>query len=516
MKKKVFVIILSLLLFFCFFVMEARAQSDPILPYGNDCLFITEIIATGQGGDLSNVFIGIDPIGYNYPYPPSPPPGFTVAMWIKGDGDNKYFEDIRQTGFEEEVWRLEILVGGSADMDEPGFFPQLDWDPNTICPEDPDTGYSLKLYSEDAMGNLTLIVSDMSQISHYQTKEEDAQECSTTLSFCSLVYYIAWSRPKACIFTAEITATGQLITGNENNISRVFIGIGYSESKVESPPFPPPDPTVVLNIRDGDENFTEYIREQGLAEQEWELRVTVASSNFNGAADPDKPGFYPVLSWNPNDFCPPDPNDGYFRLYSGNEQGKQTILVSDMSQISQYQTKEEDGECAGDILCTFTYYIVRSKDIVVEMDIEAGWSMISLPVAPLDARLSALFPGAAVVYSFDRTLGYVRVQPGEKLKIGAGYWMLVYEDQNYRLTGQPITSYSKTVYGSNWEMIGGCTYAARPTTDNCDIGVIYRFIRGMGYERVLPTGVMNPGEGFWILLKEVVYQCDLTVEAIGF
>ncbi|MGA1839310.1 MAG: hypothetical protein ACMUIU_01685 [bacterium] len=520
MKKKAFVVILSLSLFFCFFVIEAMAQYDTILPDGNDCLFITEIVATGQGGDISNIFIGIDSESYNYPYPPSPPPDFTVAMWIKGVGDDKYFEDIREPGFEEEVWRVEILVsgpifGGTADINLPGFYPELNWDASTICPMDPDTGYSLKLYSEDEMGDLTLLIPDMSQTSHYQTKKEDAQECSTTQSYCSFVYYIAWSRPKVCIFTAEITATGQIITGNENNMSRVFIGIGYSESKIESPPFPPPDSTVVLNIRDGDENLTEYIREQGLGEQEWELIVTVANSKFDGASDPNYPGFFPVLSWNPNDFCPPDPNTGYFRLYSEDEQGNRTMLVPDMSQISQYQTKEEDGQCVSDIICTFTYYIVWSKDMEFEMNLPAGWSMISLPVVPLDARLSSVFPGAAVVYKFERKLGYVRVQPSEDLQIGAGYWALVYEDQNYRLIGQPINSYSKMVDGSGWEMIGGCTTGARPSTDNCDIGVIYRFVRGEGYKRVFPTEAMDPGKGFWILLKEVVDQCNLTVEAIG-
>jgi hypothetical protein len=156
-----------------------------------------------------------------------------------------------------------------------------------------------------------------------------------------------------------------------------------------------------------------------------------------------------------------------------------------------------------------------SADEEIPMNLSAGWSMISLPVAPLDARLSTLFPGAVVMYGFERESGYVRVQEEEDLQVGSGYWILVYEDQNYVITGQPIPSYNKTVYSDGWEMIGGCTSGARPTVDNCDIGVIYRFNMKTGYQRVLGTETMEPAGGFWILLTGVEGQCELRVEPIG-
>jgi hypothetical protein len=510
MKKKVFVIVLSLLVVFCSSAIDAKAQSTT-LPSGDGCLSRVEIIATGQGGDKSNIFIGIGLESSVYPYPP-PLPEFTAAIWIK-DNEDKYLEDIRIVGSEEEVWNVEVIVGGTADANQPGFYPVLSWDPNTICPWDPNTGYSLKLYSEDELGKRTLLIQDMSQISQYQTKEEDAEQCIPELSYCNFTYCVVWSKViEGCFFTAEITATGQIITGLENNISRVIIGIDYYASKVESPPLPP-DYTVVLKIAD---EYKEDIRKTGPdEEEEWELNVLVASPQFGGVADPNEPGFFPRLSWDTTAFCPPDPNTGKFRLYS-DEQGKRTLLVPDMTQTDQYQTKEADGQCFGNIMCTFTYYIVWSKLMQVEMNFSAGWSMMSLPVAPLDAKLSTLFPGAAVMYRFERGAGYVRVQANEEVQVGAGYWILVYEDQNYVLTGQPIPYYTKTVYSSGWEMIGGCTSesGAWPTTDSCDIGVIYRFERGAGYVRVLETEAMESGAGFWILFKEVVDQCELTVESI--
>ena len=57
-------------------------------------------------------------------------------------------------------------------------------------------------------------------------------------------------------------------------------------------------------------------------------------------------------------------------------------------------------------------------EVEFQMNLSEGWSMISLPVVPNDARLSAVFPGAAVMYRFERGTGYVRVQTDESLQVG--------------------------------------------------------------------------------------------------
>jgi hypothetical protein len=185
-----------------------------------------------------------------------------------------------------------------------------------------------------------------------------------------------------------------------------------------------------------------------------------------------------------------------------------------MTQAGQYQTKKEDGDCAGKI-CVFTYYIIWSKLIQVEMNFSAGWSMMSLPLILHNLIPSQLFPEAAVMYAYKKGAGYVRIKDDEELEVGSGYWILFYEDRNYALRGQPINSYSKTVNESGWKMIGGCTSGARPTADSCDIGVIYRYTKGAGYQRIFDSEDLKPGEGFWILIKEVKDQCQLKVEAIG-
>jgi hypothetical protein len=64
-------------------------------------------------------------------------------------------------------------------------------------------------------------------------------------------------------------------------------------------------------------------------------------------------------------------------------------------------------------------------------------------------------------------------------------------------------------------MIGGCRYEARPTTSGCDIDIIYRYIQGAGYIQVPDSEDLMQGRGFWILLKGVANQCQLTVETTG-
>ena len=139
--------------------------------------------------------------------------------------------------------------------------------------------------------------------------------------------------------------------------------------------------------------------------------------------------------------------------------------------------------------------------------------MISLPIVPESLVLSDVFPGAVVVYSYERNVGYVRVQEGHELKRGKGYWILLDQNQNYNLTGQPIQSYTLPVSENGWEMIGGCTLDAQASVENGIIKVIYHYKQGSGYQRVLESEHIKPSQGYWILFEDVTDQCELTVEA---
>ncbi|MGA1842347.1 MAG: hypothetical protein ACMUIU_17150 [bacterium] len=151
--------------------------------------------------------------------------------------------------------------------------------------------------------------------------------------------------------------------------------------------------------------------------------------------------------------------------------------------------------------------------VSVEMNLSRGWSMISLPVIPLDdaSAISVLFPEAIVVYNYDSEIGYVRIQKSETLQVGNGYWILLDQDQNYLLTGYAINSYKKPISSDGWKMIGGCTSSAKPEIAGGDIIVIYEYNPGYGYNRVLVGNNLESGKGYWILIKNIDDKTELKV-----
>ena len=164
-----------------------------------------------------------------------------------------------------------------------------------------------------------------------------------------------------------------------------------------------------------------------------------------------------------------------------------------------------DGELEGGIL-------VANVNNVVSMHLDAGWNMISLPVNPTDKRLKTLFPGAVVVYGYEKGEGYVRIGNNDDLAVGRGYWILLNQNTSYTLTGNLIQSDTHPASSDGWLMIGGCTDPAKVISSGCDVGVIYGYTQGTGYQRV--TGSLEPGKGYWILLNNVDTGATISVETV--
>lgn len=193
-----------------------------------------------------------------------------------------------------------------------------------------------------------------------------------------------------------------------------------------------------------------------------------------------------------------------------------------------YKDEDFDGYgVTGDSLCLCApeaYYTARwggdlddQDPLVIPslffMEISSGWSMISLPITPYNPRLSALFPDAVVVYGFKKGIGYERVKGDENFVPGAGYWILIDQNQSYPLTGQALINYNITVE-NGWYMIGGCIAPAKASVNDGNIIVIYNFVAGAGYQRIKETDNLEPGRGYWILFKEITDQAELKVESI--
>ncbi|CAN2042185.1 hypothetical protein GMMP15_720039 [Candidatus Magnetomoraceae bacterium gMMP-15] len=127
------------------------------------------------------------------------------------------------------------------------------------------------------------------------------------------------------------------------------------------------------------------------------------------------------------------------------------------------------------------------------INLTAGWNLISLPVTPDDCGLSTLFPDAEVAYAFQDG-AYVTVN---NLEPGKGYWIKVPSDKIYILTGQNFMNYTISL-SPGWHLLGAVNTSASPSGE---IEVIYKYDNG-AYDDV---NKLNPGYGYWV---KITQQCD--------
>ncbi|MGA1841792.1 MAG: MopE-related protein [bacterium] len=87
------------------------------------------------------------------------------------------------------------------------------------------------------------------------------------------------------------------------------------------------------------------------------------------------------------------------------------------------EDKDEDG--IGDVCDNCPdFYDPTNQCQGLQMNLPAGWSMISLNVEPEDPTSSTLFPEATVIYGYQKGSGYDRIEGNEALEPGKGYWIL--------------------------------------------------------------------------------------------
>ncbi|MGA1874934.1 MAG: hypothetical protein ACMUIA_04960 [bacterium] len=75
------------------------------------------------------------------------------------------------------------------------------------------------------------------------------------------------------------------------------------------------------------------------------------------------------------------------------------------------------------------------QEIPFDLPLSKGWSMISLPVEPIDRRVKALFPEAQAVFGYlGQNEEYTDLDPNSALlETGKGYWIYVPEEKTYSL-----------------------------------------------------------------------------------
>jgi Leucine-rich repeat (LRR) protein len=161
---------------------------------------------------------------------------------------------------------------------------------------------------------------------------------------------------------------------------------------------------------------------------------------------------------------------------------------------------------------SFTIHI--GQGATLELNLSAGWNMVSCPGDPVISEVSELLSGTSVlpvVYTWDSaSRGYAQV---DTLEFGVGYWFGAIEDTQLAIDYQPRSSVTCQVE-VGWNMVGSVSgnVPVEDLTSDPD-GVVLPIVYGWnpderGYTRVEQ---MEPGGGYWVgAISEAALTIDST------
>lgn len=131
----------------------------------------------------------------------------------------------------------------------------------------------------------------------------------------------------------------------------------------------------------------------------------------------------------------------------------------------------------------------------IASSVEAGWNLVSIPVAAPNDALLALFPGAvSSAFSYTPGIGY---NTFTQLANGVGYWLKFGSGRSGTLIGYPITTSSFNVFGG-WNLIGSISrpipVAAIADSPAGNVTSSY-----WGYAQTyVAADTIQPGKGYWV------------------
>jgi hypothetical protein len=420
---------------------------------------------------------------------PPPPPFYPTVIINLADMESsphEYYHSItyqKQSGMMS--WTLNVTIPEDIyDSYGEASYPLISWDTDKIIM--PCT-LQLRRGKDGAIMERPLLIPDMSVANEYRTTADDG----TT----SLWYTIVYLPPRWFFRDEDGDGYGDPMMGLFSTVP-VEGYVGNARDCNDADPQINPE-TVWYADADGDGYGNSRIRVTQCQSPDGYIMNAEDCDDRNRDIYPDAVDI--CDGWD-ND-CNGEVDDGltlmtYYRDADNDGYGDPNAMIENCAAPLGYV---EDGSDFND----------NDKNDIpgpFEMDIPSGWSMISLPVKPLNSTASLLFPGARAIYSYNNETGYVQVTNNETLKVGKGYWILLEEAKKFIITGQSFSAYSFGVDKSEWQMIGGCTYDAFAAIESGfgNIVVIYSYVQGTGYQRVLQEENIKPGKGYWILISSPV------------
>ena len=148
---------------------------------------------------------------------------------------------------------------------------------------------------------------------------------------------------------------------------------------------------------------------------------------------------------------------------------------------------------------------------VIELQLKAGWNMVSVPLALANPATGAVFENADAIYTWDPTTKSY-ISPDE-IVARVGYWVAVAEDTTFSLTGTAVTEWAEPGLQRGWNMIGStygdiCSFVE--PSDNPDLSV-----EGFAYwwdpvtKSYQYCSGIEPCKGYW---AAATCACELSLD----
>jgi len=143
----------------------------------------------------------------------------------------------------------------------------------------------------------------------------------------------------------------------------------------------------------------------------------------------------------------------------------------------------------------------ESDHLAVEIPLNRGWNLCSLPLSLDNSTRKSVFPDALDVWHFDQdTQSYRYIIKDDIVRPGLGYWVLLRDPVKYTYTGLKLREYSLNLT-SGWHMIGALYDR---TTVSVAPGAAIEYLYGYDPNSVYPYTDADPtglemGRGYWVL-----------------
>ena len=371
---------------------------------------------------------------------------FMVAQWVTHDGEYPYFCDVYMSyrALDGGEWSEPMNLTGTHNENE----NSTHLAPMLAKVGDTYKAFSFYFYPDDFTGGFNPPLTDPTVI------------YGATVDVLGGPV-LGWSVPIS-IHDAVTKTEGVVTIGLHPDATD---GIDAVLGEEELPPVPPAgafDIRCILPVNLTPASLKDYRNSENDAAT-WKVRFQPGTS-------------YPItLSWNSSQLP-----SGTFRLV---DELSGAIVNLNMKEVSEYTVTNT---------ALNTLLIEYSEEIDVDVNVNSGWNLVSVPVLAEDMSVSSLFENAtSSAFTFNN--GYVSVN---ELMLGEGYWLKFGNSEDVTITGMPTVENISVNQG--WNLVGPFSYEINTSAISTNPAGILGgnfFGYNAGY---FTASSLLPGKGYWV------------------